>query len=86
MAANLKRLPEQLGDIQRLKMLNASNTDMELLLDSISQMRELANLKLYCCKNLRKLPDQFGNREGLIYLDLCYSAVEQLPDSIGRLV
>ncbi|XP_017242520.1 disease resistance protein RUN1-like [Daucus carota subsp. sativus] len=83
---NLRRLPEQLGDMKWLKELDASYTAIEELPDSITQLKELAWMKLDGCKKLRKLPEQIGNMEGLRTFLANSSAIEQLPDSFVGLV
>ncbi|KAL1822163.1 hypothetical protein ACET3Z_008941 [Daucus carota] len=83
---NLRRLPEQLGDMKWLKELDASHTAIEELPDSITQLKELYWMKLDGCKNLKKLPQQIGNMEGLRTFRASGSAIEQLPDSFVGLV
>ncbi|XP_074380754.1 disease resistance protein RPV1-like [Apium graveolens] len=78
---NFKRFPEQMGELKRLKILDASYTAIEELPDSIAHLKKLVKLDLYQCKKLRKLPENFGNMEGLREFDASYSAIELLPDS-----
>ncbi|XP_074380267.1 uncharacterized protein LOC141721305 [Apium graveolens] len=82
---NLKRLPEQLGDLKGLRMLDASHTAIEKLPDSISHLKELVQLRLEGCRKLRELPKNFGNMEGLETLDATYTAIRKLPDSFTGL-
>ncbi|KAL1822067.1 hypothetical protein ACET3Z_008845 [Daucus carota] len=83
---NLKQLPEQLGDIKGLKMIDASFSAIEELPDSITHLKKLVKLNLYGCKKLRVLPKQFGNIEGLRTFDATDSAIRQLPDSFVDLI
>ncbi|XP_074347522.1 uncharacterized protein LOC141686382 [Apium graveolens] len=82
---DLKRLPEQLGDMKALKKIDASFTAIDKLPDSVTQLKGLVTLELFGCKKLRKLPQDIGNMEGLEYFGAGNSAVEQLPDSFGGL-
>ncbi|KAL1822028.1 hypothetical protein ACET3Z_008806 [Daucus carota] len=84
--SNIRRLPEQLGDMKGLKVLDASYTAIEVLPDSITQLKELVRLKLSSCRKLVKLPEQIGNMKGLRTFIAGYSAIEQLPDSFVSLI
>ncbi|XP_074378551.1 uncharacterized protein LOC141720094 [Apium graveolens] len=86
LCSNLRRLPKQLGDMKRLKLLEAGFTAIEELPDSVTQLKELIDLKLECCKKLRKLPEQIGNMEGLRTIHVSGSAIEELPDSFVHLI
>uniref|UniRef100_A0A175YI21 Disease resistance R13L4/SHOC-2-like LRR domain-containing protein n=1 Tax=Daucus carota subsp. sativus TaxID=79200 RepID=A0A175YI21_DAUCS len=84
--SNLKLLPEQLGELKGLQRLDASETAIEQLPDSIAQLKKLVDLNLSYCEKLRKLPEQFGNMEGLEELQAYGSGIEQLPDSFSNLL
>ncbi|KAL1822041.1 hypothetical protein ACET3Z_008819 [Daucus carota] len=83
---SLKQLPEQLGDIKALKMLDASYTAFEQLPDSVAHLMELYDLKLISCKKLRTLPEQFGSMEALSMFNASSGVIEELPDSFGSLI
>ena len=82
---DLKRLPEQLGDMKTLQKINASFTAIKKLPESITHLKDLIELNLRFCKKLKKFPEQFGELKGLKKLNAGHSAIEQLPDSITQL-
>ncbi|KAL8128293.1 hypothetical protein AgCh_015032 [Apium graveolens] len=82
---DLKRLPEQLGDLKALKKIDASFTAIQKLPDSVIHLKELAELNLRYCERFRELPEQLGELKGLKKLDAHSTAIKQLPDSITRL-
>lgn len=84
--SNLRRLPEQLGDMKGLKLLDANHTAIEELPDSITQLEGLYELELSNCKKLRKLPEEFGNMKGLSIFKACNTAISKLPDSFAGFI
>ncbi|KAL1822044.1 hypothetical protein ACET3Z_008822 [Daucus carota] len=82
---DLKRLPEQLGEIKGLKMIDVSVTAIERLPDSVTHLKKLILLNLRFCKKLKNLPEQIGEMKGLKELDARFSAIEKLPNSITQL-
>nr|XP_017242468.1 PREDICTED: TMV resistance protein N-like isoform X2 [Daucus carota subsp. sativus] len=82
---DLKRLPEQLGEMKGLKMIDVSCTAIEKLPDSVTYLKKLIQLNLRFCKKLTKLPEQLGDMKGLKELEAGFSAITRLPDSITQL-
>ncbi|WOG90607.1 hypothetical protein DCAR_0309851 [Daucus carota subsp. sativus] len=82
---DLKQLPEQLGEMKGLKMIDVSYSAIEKLPDSVTHLKKLAELYLLCCENLTNLPEQLGEIKGLKDLDASFSAIEKLPNSITLL-
>ncbi|KAL8091690.1 hypothetical protein AgCh_034087 [Apium graveolens] len=81
----LNQLPEQLGIMKALKVIDASETAIQKLPDSIVQLKKLVKLQLRNCFKLEILPKQFGDLEGLRTFDASYSAIRILPDSFVAL-
>nr|XP_017242279.1 PREDICTED: TMV resistance protein N-like isoform X1 [Daucus carota subsp. sativus] len=82
---DLKQLPDQLGEIKGLKMIDVSYTAIEKLPDSVTHLKKLIQLNLRSCKKLANLPEQLGDMKALRELDAGSSAIEKLPDSITQL-
>ncbi|KAL8101496.1 hypothetical protein AgCh_033408 [Apium graveolens] len=62
---DLKRLPEQLGDMKALKKIDTSFTAMKKLPNSITHLMELVELNMFYCRKLRELPEQLGELKSL---------------------
>ncbi|XP_062173086.1 disease resistance protein RPV1-like [Alnus glutinosa] len=82
----LKKFPEIVGDMKRLKELKLDGTAIEELPLSIGRLSGLTVLDLADCKSLLTLPSVVCNLTSLQYLILfgC-SKVDKLPEDLGNL-
>lgn len=82
---NLKDpIPQEIGDLNSLKVLHLSNNPITLLPESIGNLTDLEYLNLYDA-NLVSLPESMGNLESLVSLYLPFNELISLPESIGDL-
>ena len=93
----LRELPECVGNMHALRVLNLSNEDygitdvlsgMEELPKSLGKLRHLEVLDLYGLQNVKRLPPEFDNLTGLKELDTMLTGLEELhlaPGQWGRL-
>ena len=81
----IKNLPENLGIIKGLEILDLSKADIEELPSSIEHLTDLTSLTLRYCKNLVSLPNTICNLKLLKSLDLfgCLKFCN-LPKNIGN--
>ncbi|XP_062171127.1 disease resistance protein RPV1-like [Alnus glutinosa] len=83
---NLKKFPEIVGDMKRLKELKLDGTAIEELPLSIGRLSGLTVLDLANCKSLLTLPSVVCNLTSLQYLILCdCSKVDEMPKDLGNL-
>jgi len=79
-------LPEEIGNLKKLKSLKLRSTVIRFLPPSIGRLKSLEDLDFSCvsllCKNL---PDEIGDLKNLKKLDLSCSNFESLPDSFEKL-
>lgn len=80
----LKKLPDNIGELQELEYINVALTTMEDLPESIG---ELKNLKLLNASstNITAVPESIGNCENLVILDLHSTDITEIPDSVTSL-
>ena len=78
------KLPESIGKLTNLEVLDLSGTKIEELPESIGKLTNLENLYL-SATNIEKLPKSIGKLTNLKYLDLGGTNIEELPESIGKL-
>ncbi|KAL8158241.1 hypothetical protein AgCh_002802 [Apium graveolens] len=84
--SNLEVFPDDLGDIQSLKVLSAEHTGIAFLPESIGRLSKLSKLLLHSCNKLRHLPSSICNLKAVEYLDLNYcSDLQELPNEIGNM-
>ncbi|MFX1433473.1 MAG: GTP-binding protein [Promethearchaeota archaeon] len=82
---NLTELPNNLGNLISLKILDLSSCELVRLPESIGNLEGLNTLDLYN-NNLISLPDSIGKLKQLEILNLETNNLETVPDSIGHLV
>ena len=84
-AQNFEHLPENLGNVTRLKELDLSGTAIKELPSSIEHLTRLTLLTLRRCKKLVCLPSTICNLKSLECLDLfgC-SYFGNLPENLGN--
>jgi Leucine-rich repeat (LRR) protein len=83
---NLKELPQTIGSISSLLILDLSGCKSIESLPTIVDLKHLTELKLGGFENLKELPQTIENISSLSILDLfdCKS-IESLPPTIGDL-
>ncbi|KAL7582154.1 disease resistance protein RPV1 [Lactuca sativa] len=77
--------PKDLDQVECLKELCFSMTNMKHLPDSICMMKHLEILRLKDCWSLEKLPEDLGRLKCLQSLTLSSAKIKRLPDSICML-
>lgn len=84
--ANLQvtSLPEIIGDLDNLKILNIRESAIETLPESFGNLKNLTELYALNSK-LKILPESFGELRNLEYLELKYTQITSLPESFGKL-
>lgn len=80
----LKSLPDCIGQLSHLRMLNLCANGLESIPESIGKLRNLQYLNLDS-NHLRSLPQNFGQLNRLEWLELGQNNLEKLPKSIGQL-
>lgn len=85
----LKRFPENIGNLKKLKRLTISSTKIEALPDSFSELSALEEFNLEHAYYVQDLGENFGNLKNLKSLKIGqwdYSSnLPNLPDSFGSL-
>ncbi|GKV51076.1 hypothetical protein SLEP1_g57754 [Rubroshorea leprosula] len=82
----LLEIPESFFEgMPELKVLDLSNTNIEALPDSISNLEKLSSLRLKWCKRLRYLPS-LAKLRALKKLDLYSSKIEVVPEGMEKLI
>jgi Leucine-rich repeat (LRR) protein len=81
---NLKELPQTIGSISSLSILNLSYCkSIESLRIIIGDLKHLTELLLEQCRNFKELLRTIGNMSSLLILDLSYcKSIESLPTTI----
>ena len=80
----MSSLPEQIGNLTALKVLNLSNNQLTTLPEQIRNLTALTVLNL-ARNQLTTLPEQIGNLTALKSLDLSQNQLTTLPEKIGKL-
>ena len=80
----IKKIPESIGKLRSLQVLNLAGNQIEILPDSIGNLISLKELKLYSNK-IKNLPDTLGNLINLEDLSLNKNPLISLPESLGNL-
>ena len=80
----VEELPENIGDLTDLTVLQVMNGRLRTLPDSIGNLSNLEDLTL-SGNRIRTLPDSIGELSNLRSLNLAYNDLESLPPSIGKL-
>jgi len=81
---DLKKLPENIGDLKNLKTLNLSVCGLKKLPKSICELTRLEALDLSSNK-LTRLPENLGNLTRLKELNLNANKLKSLPESFQKL-
>jgi hypothetical protein len=80
----LTHLPEAIGSLHKLKMLNLCANALQTIPESIGKLQKLQYLNLDS-NHLQALPDSLGQLKQLEWLQLGQNKLETLPESIGQL-
>ncbi|WOH16085.1 hypothetical protein DCAR_0935634 [Daucus carota subsp. sativus] len=84
--SNLEQLPDDIGDMESLKMLSAEYTGITYLPESIGRLSKLKKLLLHSCNKLRHLPSSICHLKAVECLGLNYcSNLQELPEKIGNM-
>ncbi|KAL8128300.1 hypothetical protein AgCh_015039 [Apium graveolens] len=82
----LRKLPQDIGNMQGLEYFDAGGSAIEQLPDSFGGLVNLVELYLFYCKKLRNLPNSICKLKLLKGLHLCScSNLEQLPEQLGKM-
>lgn len=79
-----KKLPDSIGELTQLKMLNLCANVLENISENIGRLHRLQYLNLDS-NQLTKLPQSLGQLKRLEWLELGQNNLEILPESIGQL-
>ena len=79
----LKKIPENIGDLSRLETLNLNDTAIDQLPDSLGQLQNLRHLYLKDT-GIKKLPDSFVQLKNLQHLNIGIAELD-LEDAIEKI-
>ncbi|KDP37630.1 hypothetical protein JCGZ_06973 [Jatropha curcas] len=85
LCSGVQRLPENIGNLESLGGLDAANSGLIELPDSICNLRKLETLQVGNCANLHSLPEKLGDLESLTELGLEGTRIKGLPSSVNLL-
>ncbi|XP_058006676.1 disease resistance protein RPV1-like [Hevea brasiliensis] len=80
---NLQGLPENIGNLESLKVLQAYGTGIKKLPDSFGNLKQLIVVDISDCVVLHGLPESFGNLESLRRITASGSGIKTLPSLTG---
>ncbi|ORX86686.1 L domain-like protein [Anaeromyces robustus] len=81
---SLKILPDSIGNLKNLRILDLSYNRLKTLPKSIGNLKNLKKLNLSENFDFSELPDSIGNLENLHTLSLKKTNLESLPESLGN--
>jgi len=81
---DLKKLPENIGELQELEYIDIALTAMESLPESIGELKKLKYLDA-SSTNITTVPESIGDCESLMFLDLHSTDITGIPDSVTKL-
>ncbi|CAD6258251.1 unnamed protein product [Miscanthus lutarioriparius] len=85
-SSDLVMLPESIGKLQKLRVINLSySLRLTGLLDSIGNCVMISRIHLFRCHNVAALPSSIGRNKRLRVLRLGNTKLERLPSSITAL-
>ncbi|XP_056162448.1 disease resistance protein L6-like [Syzygium oleosum] len=80
----LKELPNGIGALQNLEILNISGTKIKELPDGIGALKNLEILNISSTE-IREISESIGALQNLEILNISSTEIKELPDSIGNL-
>jgi internalin A len=81
----LTELPESLGQLTQLQMLDISHNQLELLPEWIGNLTQLKVLRFWMNPKLTSLPESFGNLVHLELLNIGHNRWTSLPELLEKL-
>lgn len=81
---SLKKLPDDIGQLQELVYIYVALTPIEALPESIGELKNLKFLNA-SSTNITAVPESIGNCENLMFLDLHSTDITEIPDSVTKL-
>ncbi|KAL3744311.1 hypothetical protein ACJRO7_013556 [Eucalyptus globulus] len=86
---SLKKLPKQLGELEKLEELFVRHTSIKEIPPCIGSLKKLKGLSAGWLKirgsPLVRIPSSIGKLGELLKLNLSYTSIKELPESIGEL-
>jgi len=83
--SDIKELPDSVGNLEHLRMLDLSSTTLKKLSDKICSLPHLQILKLNFCYYLEELPSNLHLLTNLCRLELIGCNLKKLPSGLGKL-
>ena len=80
----LASLPESIGNLELLSVLDVSRNQLTSLPESMWQLKNLSIVNLDV-NQLTSLPESIGKLQGLLELHVSWNQLTSLPESIGKL-
>jgi internalin A len=77
-------LPETLGNLKKLQLLDISNNQLTALPESLGQLKQLQSLDI-SNNQLSTLPESLGQLKKLRSLNISKNRLTKLPESLGQL-
>jgi len=83
--SNIKEVPDSVGNLKHLRLLDLSYTLLKKLSEKICSLSHLQILKLNYCSDLEELPLKLHLLTNLCRLELIASNVKKMPSGLGKL-
>ena len=80
----LEELPEWIGELKYLKIIEVSDNCLKTFPDSIGDLKSLEKL-IACSNRIEYVPESFGGLEAIKTIELYENQLNSLPESLGNL-